>query len=75
MIIMKTEKELNDDILKITMMIQSKFPELSKYVAEFPITIPNEANPEINTKVLKEYYDSLEIMLKDYAVNHSSTTN
>ena len=71
---MKNEDELNADILKITMIIQSKFPELSKYIAEIPVTIPNEANPEINTKVLKEYYDSLEIMLKDYAVNHSSTT-
>lgn len=71
---MKTEVELNADILKITMMIQSKFPELSKYIAEIPVTIPNVANPEINTKILKEYYDSLEIMLKDYAVNHSSST-
>ena len=58
---MKTEKELNTDILKITMIIQSKFPELSKYLAELSVTIPDVANPEINTKILKEYYDSLEI--------------
>ena len=37
---MKTEKELNADILKKTLMIQEKFPELSKYIEEMPITIP-----------------------------------
>lgn len=67
---MKTEKELNTDILKITMIIQSKFPELSKYLAELSVTIPDVANPEINTKILKEYYDSLEIIQKNYALNH-----
>jgi hypothetical protein len=71
---MKTEKELNDDILKITMLIQEKYPELSKYIAEMPVTIPNEATPEITIKILKEYYESLDILVKDYAVNHKITT-
>ncbi|WP_435353058.1 hypothetical protein [Emticicia sp. SJ17W-69] len=69
---MKTEKELNADILKITMLIQDKFPELSKYIAEMPVTIPNEATPEITIKILKDYYESLAILLKDYDANHSS---
>ena len=68
---MKTEKELNADILKITMVIQEKFPELSKYIAEMPVTIPNVATPEINVKILKDYYDSLEVLMKDYDKNHS----
>ena len=69
---METEKELNADILKITMLIQDKFPELSKYIAEMPVTIPNVATPEITIKILKDYYDSLSILLKDYDRNHSS---
>ncbi len=70
---METEKKLNDDILKITMLIQEKFPELSKYIAEMPDTIPNVVSPEINIKILKEYYNSLETLLKDYDENHSIT--
>jgi hypothetical protein len=67
---MKTEKELNDDILKITMTIKESFPELSKYIEEMPITIPNSSNPEINIKTLKDYYDSLDNLMKKYANNH-----
>ena len=71
---MKTEKELNNDILKITLTIQEKFPELSKYIAEMPVTIPDIDNPEINIKNLKDYYDSLDNLLKKYATSHSSIT-
>lgn len=52
---MKTEKELNDAILKITLKIQNDYPELSKYLSEIPVTIPNISNPEINNKVLTNY--------------------
>ena len=47
---MKTEKELNDAILKITMKIRNDYPELSKYLSEMPVTIPDITNPEINIK-------------------------
>lgn len=67
---MKTEKQLNAEILEMTMKIHDRFPELSKYIAEMPITIPNVSSPEINIKSLQEYYESLVIILKDYAVNH-----
>ena len=68
---MKTKKELNADILKITMTIQSKYPELSKYIVEMPVTIPDEKNPNVDSKALAEYYDSLEKLLKDYTVSHT----
>ena len=67
---MKTEAQLNADILKITMMIRKKYPELSKYISEMPITIPNVESPEINTKILADYYNSLEAIMKNYAQNH-----
>ena len=67
---MKTEKELNSDILKLTMTIQDKFPELTKYIAEMPVTIPDTENPEINIKILKDYYNSLEALLNKYESNH-----
>jgi hypothetical protein len=71
---MKTEKQLNAKILEMTMKIQELFPELSKYIAEMPITIPNASSPEINIKSLQEYYESLVIILKDYAINHGFQT-
>ncbi|MBP6757649.1 MAG: hypothetical protein KA133_00235 [Flavobacterium sp.] len=69
---MKTEKELNSDILEITMKIKGQFPELSKYILEMPVTIPNTDNPEINRKALRDYYDSLDVLLKDYIENHNT---
>ena len=69
---MKTEKELNESILMITMKIYSEYPELIKYLLELPVTIPDVSNPKINSKVLNEYYDSLENILKKYSVNQSN---
>ena len=69
---MKTEEQLNADILKITLLIREKYPELSKYVSEMPITIPDVESPEINAKILTDYYDSLEAIMENYAQNHTA---
>ena len=66
---MTTEKELNEAILKITLTIQSEFPELSKYIEEMPVTIPT-AHPDIKLKNLADYYDSLNNVMKKYAKSH-----
>ncbi|TDE30555.1 MULTISPECIES: hypothetical protein [Flavobacterium] len=71
---MKTEKELNEAILKITMKIRNEYPELSKYLSEMPLTIPDISNPEINNKILTDYYESLENILKKYIPNHNETS-
>lgn len=63
---METEKELNSKILKITMTIRDKYPQLSEYIEEMTMTIPDEKNPKINLKNLEAYYDSLKSMLNKY---------
>lgn len=63
---MKTEKELNDDIVKMTMKIRNEHPELIKYLDELPLTIPDKSSPEINCKILEDYYQSLRKILKKY---------
>jgi len=63
---METEKEINAIILAITMEIQAKHPELSELLGEMPVTNPTESNPEINRKILTDYYDSLKSILKKY---------
>jgi hypothetical protein len=69
---MRTESQLNADILKITLMIREKYPELSKYISEMPVTIPNVHSPEINAKILGDYYDSLNAIMKNYAQNSAN---
>lgn len=64
---MERVKQLNERILKTTMMITEKYPELTKYITEMPVTIPDEEDPEITIKNLKEYSDSLDNLLKKYA--------
>ena len=68
---METIEELNQKILKKTMDINKNYPELTKYIEEMPITIPNLDNPEITLKSLQEYYDSLEEIFKKYAFNYT----
>lgn len=72
---MKTEKQLNEAILKITMKIKEQFPELSKYILEMPVTIPNLKSPKINQNTLNDYYDSLDILLKEYIENQNTHSN
>lgn len=69
---MKTEAEWNAEIMRITLKIQTQFPELLKYITEMPITMPDAQHPEVNIKNLRDYCESLEALLKNYGVNHES---
>ena len=71
---MKTEKKLNKRIIEITMEIKEKFPELSKFILEMPVTVPIVENPKINHDSLQDYHDSLKILLKNYIGNQNLTT-
>jgi len=67
------ERDLNSDILKITMRIKDYYPELSKYLEEMPETIPSENDPEITLKNLKSYYESLNSLLNKYKEDSPKT--
>jgi hypothetical protein len=64
---MKTTNEINKDIMATTLEIQKYFPELSKYINEMPVTIPNEINPEITAENLKDYSESLNALVTKYS--------
>jgi hypothetical protein len=68
---MKTEIELNADILKITMTIKEKYPELSKHIIEMPVTNSESIGSAISNKSLQDYYDSLVILLKNHDATHA----
>ena len=64
---METENEINKDIINTTLGIQKNFPELSKYINEMPVTIPDVATPEITKDNLKDYNDSLNALVTKYS--------
>ena len=68
---LETEKYWNDKILKTTMYIKENYPELSKYLGEMPVTIPNENKIEITLNDLKKYYNSLASLLGKYIVEQA----
>ena len=66
---MENEEEINAKILEISLNIQEKYPELSRFLTEMPVTIPNKVHPHINLKNLKDYYLSLQVLLNKYIEN------
>lgn len=56
---METAEKINAEIMAITLLIQAKHPELSKFLNELPVTIPNVQHPKIDITILKEYHNSL----------------
>ncbi|MGE5383899.1 MAG: hypothetical protein ACM3PX_10770 [Omnitrophica WOR_2 bacterium] len=66
---LESEHDLNTRIMEITNHIQDKYPELLPYIGEIPVTIPNDPSPEMNTKILKDYYDSLYEIVKNHEIN------
>ena len=67
---MDAEEDINTKILKITMVIQENYPELSKYLNEMPITIPIENHPQIDAKNLEKYYENLLDLFRNYVAEH-----
>ena len=70
---MQTKLDINKSIIKTTTEIYDKFPELSKYIDEMSVTIPDNPAPKINNEVLKDYQVSLDSFKNKYAVTHHNT--
>lgn len=69
---MSTRAEMEQDILNITMKIHHEFPELSKYIAEMPQSFSAKNNNRIGTDKFKEYYNSLQQIVVEYAKTHKA---
>jgi hypothetical protein len=63
---LESEDDLSKRITEITTYIHEAYPELAPYISEIPITIPNDPIPEVNNKVLKDYYDYLYQIVKNH---------
>jgi hypothetical protein len=62
----ETEIELNAGILKVTLLIGMRYPELNSFLAELSETLPDKAKPKINTNILSDYFESLNELLSKY---------
>jgi hypothetical protein len=69
---MKTSLDIKNDILINTAALLEKFPLLANYINEMPVPIPENCDPEIAIKNLKEYNNSLGILLKKYSGKSNS---
>ncbi|WP_373071708.1 hypothetical protein [Zeaxanthinibacter enoshimensis] len=67
---MKTLYQLSSEITRLTNLIETRYPELYKFLDEETITLPTLANPKIDAMVLKEYLQSLKQMLSHYQDTH-----
>lgn len=63
-------KLLNRKILKIKRIIKDRFPELSKFLDEMPVSMEDSNMSEVSYNDLDEYYQSLEAVLTKYKLEY-----
>jgi len=63
-------QEINKEIIRVQMEIQEKYPELMKYVAEMPDTLPVEGSVKVDSNSLMKYLNSLKEMILNYKSKH-----
>lgn len=60
------KQKLNSRILRIKETICKRFPELSQHIEKSYAAIPYAKCPDTTIRNLIEYYESLELLLKNY---------
>ena len=69
---METEEELNASIMQYTAQIKELYPEVYENLNEVPITVPNTLSPEVKIKHLRDYLESLKVIMRRYEKTHWS---
>lgn len=72
---MKPTSKLEQDVLTITMNLEMKFPDLSKYIMEMPAKISEKNKYSIKIKNLTNYNKSLVRLLDHYLNKQVSEKN
>lgn len=63
----KTELDWTQDVIGILDTINTRFPELSKFIEEIPVK-PSSKSMRLSS--MEEYHDSLKNLLKEYEQSH-----
>ncbi len=69
---MKTLNTLMQEIIAITTVIETKYPELYKYLEETPMTICETKNTSICLEDLKKYLQTLKEQLQHHVEMHKN---
>jgi hypothetical protein len=67
---MKNLNALMQNIIELTTVIETKYPELYKYLDETPLSIGKHPEKEISTIDLQSYLQTLKTLLEDYIETH-----
>lgn len=69
---MKKINQLMQEIIQLTTVIETDYPELYKYLDETPITICNTEEKTICSKDLEQYLETLKQQLNKHINTHKS---
>lgn len=64
--------KLVSEISKLTLRMESDYPELYRNLDENPMTLPALGHPEIGMKVLENYLQSLKGLLEHHLQTHKA---
>lgn len=67
---MKALSNIMQEIIQLTTEIETKYPELYKFLGETPITICDTKEKTICTDDLKEYLETLKAQLQHHIETH-----
>lgn len=70
---MKTLNNLMQEIIQLTTEIETKYPELYKYLSETPISLCETGEKTICTDDLKEYLATLKSQLQHHIETHKKS--
>ncbi|MDX2174415.1 MAG: hypothetical protein SFY56_15035 [Bacteroidota bacterium] len=69
---MTTLHNLMQEIITITTEIETKYPELYKYLSETPLTLGEANEKTINTNDVKQYLETLKSQLQHHIETHKN---
>ena len=67
---MESIKRLLNEITLVTLEIETKYPEIYKFLDEDTLTLPFREHPKINSEVLYDYLESLKQLLSHHKETH-----
>lgn len=69
---MVTLKQLMQEIIQITTVIETDYPELYKYLGETPLAISHTKEKTVMIDDLKEYLETLKAQLQHHIETHKN---
>jgi hypothetical protein len=67
---MQTLSKLMQEIIQLTTTIETKYPELYRYLGETPLALGETKEKAISTHDLKEYLETLKSQLQHHIETH-----